>query len=133
MGYTRVKVSFIIESDRLEPDIISKEIGLIPTEFWRKGDIIKESRKRKTGSWELSVGYEESLDISVQIDKLYNQIKGKTNSILNSKKAVDGIIVLSIVIEIENGQTPGIVIEEKISAFMAKIGGDIDIDIYLMS
>jgi len=34
---------------------------------------------------------------------------------------------------VENSEVPGIVIENRISALMAKLGAEIDIDIYLLS
>ncbi len=133
MKYTRAKVSFVIEGDKLEPKKISHELGLMPSESWQKGDVFKKSRKRKTGVWKLSIDYEETLDVSLQINKIYYQMRGKEEALQMIKQNIGGIVVLSVVIEVENKQMPGIVIEEKISGFMTTVGGDVDIDVYLMS
>ena len=45
----------------------------------------------------------------------------------------NAIIIVSVIIQVENSDVPGIVIEEKVSTVMAEIGGEIDVDIYLMS
>ncbi len=77
--------------------------------------------------------YEESCDITIQINKLYNCVEGKEDKINFIKKKYCGIVLFSVVIEVENNIVPGIVIEEKISKLMTDIGAEIDIDIYLIS
>jgi len=133
MEKTKVKVMLTIESESLEPQDVTKELDIVPTISWKKGDIIKADRKRVRGSWKVSFKAEESYDITIQLDKLYEVIKGKEDKIRAIKEYFDGTIIISIIIEVENAEVPGIVIEEKFSELVVKMGAEIDIDIYLMS
>ena len=130
---TKVKVRLTIESESLEPQDVTKELDIVPTISWKKGDIIKADRKRVGGSWTVSLEAEESYDITIQFGKLYEVIKGKEDKIRAIKEYCEGTIIISVIIEVENGEVPGIVIEEKFTELVVKMGAEIDIDIYLMS
>lgn len=130
---TKVKVRLTIESESLEPQDVTKELDIVPTISWKKGDIIKADRKRAGGSWTVSLEAEESYDITIQLGKLYELIKGKEDKIRAIKEYCEGTIIISVIIEVENREVPGIVIEEKFSELVVKMGAEIDIDIYMMS
>lgn len=133
MDKTRVKASFIMEGEELNPEYVTQVLDLTPTKSWHKDEVYKKNKKRVCGSWILSIDFEESYDIMIQIDKLCSYIKGKEEKIKLIKDKYCGIIVVSIVVEVENQEVPGIIIKDKMSKLMANIEADIDIDIYLMS
>lgn len=133
MDKTRVKASFIMEGEELNPEYVTQVLDLTPTKSWHKDEVYKENKKRACGSWILSIDFEESYDIMNQMDKLCSYIEGREVKIKFIKDKYCGIIVVSIVVEVENQEVPGIIIKDKMSRLMANIEADIDIDIYLMS
>ena len=133
MKTTRVRTELMIEGERIEPEIVTKKLEMTPDIIHKKGEMLKNNRMRKNGSWGIKQEFEESYDISIQLNKLIELVKGKEDKIREIKEYYDGIIIVSVVIEVENSEVPGIVIENRISALMAKLGAEIDIDIYLLS
>jgi len=133
MKTTRVRTELVIEGERIEPEIVTKKLEMTPDIIHKKGEMLKNNRMRKNGSWGIIQEFEESYDISIQLNKLIELVKGKEDKIREIKEYYDGIIIVSVVIEVENSEVPGIVIENRISALMAKLGAEIDIDIYLLS
>ena len=98
-----------------------------------KGEKLKNGRIRENISWVLIQELEESYDITILLNKLMGLIKGKEDVLREIKEIYLGIIIVSVIIEIENNEVPGILIEEGVSVLMARIGAEIDIDIYVLS
>ncbi|EOL44742.1 hypothetical protein RV11_GL002491 [Enterococcus phoeniculicola] len=133
MSATRVKVKLTIEGEDLDPNIVTEKIGLTPNITHKRGEKLKNNRTRRHGSWGIIQEFEESYDISIQLNKLLGLITNKEDKLLYIKEMYSCTIIVSVIIEIENKEVPGIVIEEGFSSLVSKIGADIDIDIYIMS
>jgi hypothetical protein len=133
MDYTKVKANFEIKEDNLDPNIVTKKLGISPSETHFKGDPITKSRNWTVGFWVIRTEYEESLNINLQIEKIYVQLKEKVKELIDIKKKYNVYLNLSIWVDIENGQAPKICIKEEILSFMSKIGGTIDVDLCIYS
>ncbi|HET7307123.1 MAG TPA: DUF4279 domain-containing protein [Gammaproteobacteria bacterium] len=66
---------FSVYGDDLDPTALTKELGVAPTQAWRKGDLDPRQRERSTGHWALysrldrSAELEEHLhDVLIQMD-----------------------------------------------------------------
>ena len=135
MENTQVMVYFSMFADEFPLENVTKQLGIEPTESYKKGDIIKkisptENHIRGYTCWKLSKGYQESLDVGEQVDMIINQIGGKS-SIINDLKRQFGLECrFTIVIIINNGYTPGLHLNEPIVAFENSINADFDIDLY---
>ncbi len=72
----KVKVVFFLSSDNLDPGIITDLTKIEPTSWWRKGDPVatRTGLIRKEGRWEISTGFQESLDVGVQLNLIYEMI-----------------------------------------------------------
>lgn len=69
---TNVRIEFNIFGDDFSPDIITEKLGIIPTKTWLKNDPLpkRKEKLRKDCYWGLYIGYEESIDIMIQIEQL---------------------------------------------------------------
>lgn len=134
MQKTNVKVEFFITHEKLNLEIIKKELELVPTEFWMKGDSIQGKKFKKPDScWVISTQYEESLNINEQIEKILNILDSKKNSLKEFRKKYDWDLLFSIVINIENNEKPEMYFEKKFIDFVQEIEAEFFIDLYVFS
>ena len=138
MEQTQVMVYFSMFADEFPLDAVTKQLGIEPTESYKKGDIIKkisptENHVRSYTCWKLSTGYQESLDVGEQMDMIIDQI-GDKSAIINDLKRQFGLDCrFTIVIIMNNGYTPGLYLNQSIIAFANSINADFDIDLYANS
>ena len=90
MEKTQVMVYFSMFADEFPLNAVTKQLGIEPTESYKKGDIIKkisptENYVRSYTCWKLSTGYQESLDVGEQMDMIIDQI-GDKSAIINDLK-----------------------------------------------
>lgn len=113
MEQTQVMVYFSMFADEFPLEMVTKQLGIEPTESYKKGDIIKkisptENHVRCYTCWKLSTGYQESLDVGDQVNLIINQIGGKALIINDLKRRFGLECRFTIVIIINNGYTPGL-------------------------
>jgi hypothetical protein len=131
---TNVMVTFNMYGDYLDPQVITDKLGIQPHEYWIKGeDIPGKSISRKKSCWRVSTGYQESLDINDQIDRIMEIFQGKSDKLNELMSALDLEILLSVVINIENNQKPAMYFNRQTIAFINQIKAEIDIDLYIYS
>ena len=88
-------VYFSMFADEFPLNAVTKQLGIEPTESYKKGDIIKkisptENHVRSYTCWKLSTGYQESLDVGEQVDMIIDQI-GDKSAIINNLKRQFGL------------------------------------------
>ena len=138
MEQTQVMVYFSMFADEFPLEMVTKHLGIEPTDSFKNGDIIKkisptENYVRSYTCWKLSTGYQESLDVSEQMDMIIAQIGNKSAIINNLKKQFGLDCRFTIVIIMNNGFTPGLYLDQSIIAFANSINADFDIDLYANS
>ena len=138
MEQTQVMVYFSMFADEFPLEMVTKYLGIEPTDSFKNGDIIKkisptENYVRSYTCWKLSTGYQESLDVSEQMDMIIAQIGNKSAIINNLKKQFGLECRFTIVIIMNNGFTPGLYLDQSIIAFANSINADFDIDLYANS
>lgn len=127
-------VEFKIIGDSFDEKIINQKLSILPSEYWRKGDIIKEcSHLREYTCWTLSTGYEESLDINIQLTKVVDKLYPKSNILLELSQELNVQYRIDIVINIENNGKPIIYFNNKNIAFANAIHSEIGVDLYIYS
>lgn len=133
---TKIKLILAIYGDLLDPQHFSKLSKITPTSFWLKGDIIskyKTKPTRKETCWEYS---SEFMDL-LYLEELTNVLCKKFNPTI--KETSDYIdknnleTKLDIVIEIINPETPVLYFNREFIELIAKMKGEIDIDMYLLN
>ena len=135
MEQTQVMVYFSMFADEFPLEMVTKHLGIEPTDSFKNGDIIKkisptENYVRSYTRWKLSTGYQDSLDVSEQMDMIIAQIGNKSAIINNLKKQFGLECRFTIVIIMNNGFTPGLYLDQSIIAFANSINADFDIDLY---
>lgn len=129
MDKTNVKVEFVILGDMF-PDDITNKLRIQPSSQWNKGDVLKNGRIREFSGWEISTEYQESLDISEQLNQIFTRIRDKREELIALCQS-DGVECrFCFVIKIENGQTPAMTLDREIIAFANAIKAEFEFDIY---
>jgi hypothetical protein len=137
---TNVKVYFSLYGDQFPIDHISKELNLRPTHSHTMGELISRKNNfniaqtikhiRKETVWELSTEYEESLDVTVQLNKILKQLLGKEEKIVELSNKYKLECKFMIVIRMNDGFTPALIINKEIIEFTNKIDAEIECDLY---
>lgn len=132
MDTTTVMTEFSIIGEVFTAEDISSRLEIAPSEFYTKGDKIKNRDiVRKESAWSISTGYEESVDINIQLNKLISVLKNKKNELLELKRSHDLFYKFFIVIKIEQNQTPAIYLDIDTISFVNDIGAELDFDLYI--
>jgi hypothetical protein len=138
---TQIKLIFIVFGISFEPHDFTKNIGIKPTNFWKKGDQIKTNtslRKdnrflptRKESAWEYSLGFFETLDFQEVSKKFENIFLSKTEFIKKYIEENKLTAKVDIVVEIANSQTPSLYLDKQFVSLVYSLGAEIDIDTYI--
>lgn len=140
MEKTEVKVYFRLYGEEFPINLISQELNLKPTHSHEKGKIIekmpnpniiqKSIHGWKETVWELGTDYEESLDVEIQIKKVTDQFKGREARLVEICKRYNLNCMLMIVIRMNEGYTPALVMKKEIIDFVNHINAEIHFDLY---
>jgi len=134
MDKTKVKVNFEIWGDDFNVENASKILDIYPSKIRNKRDKSTYSNvKIKKTSWSFSTDYQESLDINEQLKFITNILNDKKQELQKIKKSYNVNYQISIVIKIENNQSPAIYLESDIIRLADEIQAEFDIDLYVMS
>ncbi len=130
---TQVMVYFSLYGDEFSLDDVTEKLEVTPTETYKKGDLIPNRSTacyRKETSWDLGTGYQVSLDVNNQLQQIINKLQNKSSIINEIKEAYSVECKLSIVVKIEEGNTPALYLDKDIIKFAASIEAELDVDLY---
>lgn len=125
MESTTVMVYFSIFGDEFPIDNVTEKLGIIPTETYEKGDFL-----RKETSWDLSTGYQVSLDVNDQLQQIISKLQNKTSIINEIKETYSVECKFFIVVKIEDGNTPTLYLDKEAIKIASSIEAEFDIDLY---
>ncbi|WP_068786948.1 DUF4279 domain-containing protein [Paenibacillus phocaensis] len=132
MDKSNVMVEFIITGDELNPNLVTKKLGMNPHKYWVKGEAIQgKSITKKDSCWIISTGYEESLDINEQLDKVIEQISSKTQALKEIKAMNNLDFLFAIIVNVENNEKPSMYFNSKFIEFANDIKSEFYIDLYI--
>ena len=107
-----------------EPDDISRQLGLSPTWFDRKGDISPVSgRPMQAAKWCLACTDDEYGDVADQIIMLVTKLKSKAATVAELSTKFSGTFKLVAYL---NGNYPGFFLMARIVRDLASLDVDID-------
>ncbi|HFJ9286046.1 TPA: DUF4279 domain-containing protein [Bacillus toyonensis] len=135
MDETQVMVYFNLSGDEFPVEVVSERLQVSPTKSYKKGDIIRKTSEtenitRNYTSWQLSTGYQESLDVGDVMEQLILKLKDKS-AIINELKREFGLECrFTIVIKINDSHTPAFHLDNPVIDFANSIKADFDIDLY---
>lgn len=143
LDVTKVMAYFSMVGEHFPLDEITKELSIEPTETHVKGDIIESfggftiadspKMRRIETDWTLSTGYQNSLDINNQLKPILKALKEKQEELNHLREKYDLTYIFSVVITIENNETPAMYLEKDIIDFASAIGAEIGFDLYIYS
>lgn len=135
MDQTTVMVEFSIYGEDFDPNYITEQLDVIPTETYLKGEPIKNRNRlvRKETSWSISTGYEPSYDINEQLGKIMFSLENKMDKLveLNNNHLLK--MLFMIVIKIENNEIPAMYFRKDFIQFASNINAEIGFDPYIYS
>lgn len=131
MRETNIDIEFRIMGNEFNIDDVTRELNILPTDFWEKGERRGNGKKYTYTSWNYRIGSKETLDIGCQILKIEKLFFPKEEILCELRKKYDLKYGLDIIIIVENNVVPAIYFEIPIIEFLSKIGGEIDIDTYI--
>ena len=134
MDKTNVMVEFSIYGENFEPKYITKQLGIMPSETYLKGELIRYGRAtRKETAWSISSGYEVSLDINNQLEKVIFLLKDKVDKLVELKNSLCLNMLFIIVIRIEDNEIPAMYFKKDFIRFISKIDAEVGFDTYIYS
>lgn len=129
---TNIMVEFRILGADFDVDYITDCLSVTPSVFWKTGDKIEgKNYTRKHTCWEINTGYEESLDINTQLNKILSLLSSKTDDLIRLKKSFNLDYCIEIVINIENDIKPTMYLSKEVIEFAYMVGAEIDFDVYV--
>ena len=143
MEKTNVKVYFSAKADDFSIEYFTNVLGIRPTRAYKKGEAINRpsnpnvtstgTHYRQYTSWELGTDYEQSYDISEQLDFVLNQLEGKEELLNQLRENYELAYRFTIVIQIENNEKPAMYLDRRFIHFADSIGADVYFDLYVYS
>ena len=141
MEKTKVMAYIGLYGDIFPLEEITAALQIEPTEAYTKGDLVirephpalDSTRKlyRKFTAWRFGTDYEESVNVDDQLKQVIQPLKDKVGIINELKRKYSLRVVLTIVIIMEEGRTPGFQLTpNKHLDFLSNIGSEISIDLY---
>lgn len=129
----KVKVSFYLTGDDAELDVLTEEIGIIPTKVRKKIEWPQVSISMGIAKdvWLLETEKEECRAVSIQLDKLQKRLYPKLDVILELCKKYVLETSITIVVEMETGDGPELILSRDNVAFLSLINAEIGFDLYV--
>ncbi len=132
MDKTVVMVEFSIYGDNFDPNHISKLLDITPSKTYIKGDLIRNGGlTRKETAWCMDTGYEASIDINEQLEKVMLLLEDKVDKLVEIKNNLCLNMLFLIVVKIQNHETPAMYFRKSFIHFASKIDAEIGFDVYL--
>lgn len=133
MTKSKSYVYFAFHGDEFDPEIITSELGISPSDSWEKGDLSKYIQQRKYSCWKLTSTMDELLDMDKLVHEVLTQLSKKTEQINKLKKQLSLDTLLQVVMYVDfddEMSTPFIGHDLETIDFLYKTKTKTDIDIY---
>ena len=127
---THSKVKFIISGFTIEPDELTKIIGINPTSTSEKGKLTdKYKQVIKENSWSLCSGLSKEVDIQTQTDFLLEILRPQKSKLIEICKEFPPI--LSCTVRIYGGDRPTLDLLKENIKELSEYNAEFGIDIYI--
>jgi hypothetical protein len=127
-------VYFALKGNNFDPQVLTNEIGIIPTDTWKAGDKGKYKLTLKYSCWELSTDVgREYIMVSNLVEEIVNKLFDKIEIINELKNRYNLYSVLEIVMYVDTNEeqtTPSLGHDLKTIEFLYRTQTETDVDIY---
>lgn len=132
MEKTNIMVEFCIIGDEFDPQEITKNLKIEPTECYIKGSRGDYGFKKKETCWSIDTGYIDTLYISEPFDYLLDRLINVKETIVKLKNNFGLDCKFFVVINIVQDMKPAIYLDKKILDFVNYVDAEIDFDLYIL-
>lgn len=127
---THSKVKFIISGFTIEPDELTKIIGINPTSTSEKGKLTdKYKQVIKENSWSLCSGLSKEVDIQTQTDFLLEKLRPQKSKLIEICKEFPPL--LNCTVRIYGGDRPPLDLSKENIKELSEYNAEFGIDIYI--
>ena len=129
----KIKVGFYMAGNNVELNAITEELNLQPTKTRKKNEWPQASISAGLARdiWELETEKEECKAVSIQMNRLQGVLFSKLDTIKKLKEKYSLETSVTIVIEMEKGNGPEIVLLKENTEFLSLIGAEVGFDLYI--
>ncbi len=120
-------------NDDFPLEVVTERLGIQPTRTWKVGEKVHPDKplERFYTCWKYETQKLETLAVEEVLDPLYHVFHPKVEMMNELKQQFDLTIQIELVIEIEKGWAPGLVISPEFSRFASSLDAYIDVDMYV--
>ena len=133
MSKSNSYVYFAFQGDNFDPNVVTTELALEPTESWRVGEPGKYIQQQKYSCWQLKSTSDELLDMDKLVNEVLYQLSDRIESINKLKEKHSLNTVLGIVMYVDTNEeqsTPYLGHNSEVINFLHLTGTKTDLDIY---
>lgn len=131
MKRTNIMIEFCLLGDEFNPEELTRELLVKPTECYKKGSKSIRNIERKESCWSLSSGYIETLYLSELLDVLLEQLVEIKEKIVKLSQELNLTSKFFIVVNIVENEKPAIYLDKKVIEFANFVGAEFDFDFYI--
>ena len=130
---SKIKVDFYLTGSEVNLDSITQALGIIPTKIRKKNEYPFKSQEAGMALdlWQLSTGKEECKAVSLQVDMLQKVLSQKVQIINKLCEEYMLEASVTVVIEMEAGDGPEIVLTKENINFLSSLNAEIGFDLYI--
>ena len=115
-----------------DPDYVTEQLGVRPTQQNRVGDPIHKDRGRRTFTrWRLSVGPVDTLDIKPMLSDVLIRLKPANDRLLKICSEISVEPMLTCTVEPKSAQIPDITFPPDVVRWAAEYGVSLGVDVLL--
>ncbi|EAK9821936.1 DUF4279 domain-containing protein [Listeria monocytogenes] len=125
----KICVGFNLTGDDFDLNYVTAKLGILPTNMRERKDFPVSAMAHT--SWELETEKEFCKAVCWQFEKLIRQLQGKRNIINSLCNDLNLKAIFTVVINMENGDGPELVLTKEIISFISSINAEVGFDIYV--
>lgn len=125
-----MNVSLTLTDFSCSPNEITEILGVTPTFSWLLGDVInpRSILVRKENGWRLDVPEDQDASLNDRVHRLKTVLGSRVENFRNLP--ADCSVELSCCVRLD-GESPEFHLDKQAMIFLASIGAELDVDIYL--
>ncbi|WP_096272049.1 DUF4279 domain-containing protein [Paucisalibacillus globulus] len=136
---TSIEAYFSLEKNEPDYDFaisaVTDRLGILPTKTKKKGEWVNMSsppkRKHSYTQWKYRTGRIETYNFEMVIKQIVHTFKDKVDTINELKQELQLEPKLCAVVYVEDGISPGYLIESEVMQFAINIGAELEIDDFI--
>jgi hypothetical protein len=128
---TEIKACLIVRGFACDHEEISRIVGILPTEHWRKGDKIGRSRAiHRENGWRLLSGLPNSSDISDHARDILKKVYPRAKKLMLIEELK---VIFFVAVYIRNSERPSMFLDQETVVKLGELKAAIDVDLYVLN